>query len=668
MAMATLDEPTVLLTLELTGDTSEKDVSIRHNSSIKRVQTDAKNIKFIVSMPRLVDAEQANLTADLLFEEIDRLPMIAVVERVTLNGLRFTSEGVAGIIMFLTIHASTVKHVVLNDIFSGVVVAREDPNALYSLASAFEASKLVSLNLSNNIIGGWIWKNWIQQRELQQLILDHVEMNEASLQALASNFVFGHTLRDLHVVLNNRMRPAALDAANTILKSCTKLGALRWVNKTEDTKLPWLGLQSMAAAMSTNNSGKLSHLVMEGGCLSDEDLSCKGLCGALLVLPSLQTLKLRHVGMRDAAVQRIVAAMRSSRPQLECLDFSYNAIQSEGAKALVELVHIPRVTKNLTSLVLEKNLIANDGAISVISTFGSKVGAKLDLRLRGNPFDYGKISFELAVSKGSVEVERDVLRKECDRLRAEANDARQNLRKVMAAQTLIVSDMHILQQESERVTEERETLSKAFSVLGKVQQVEERKQMLCRIGKLEEMVLGHGTTATTSLSSPKRSKQPKPNGNGRRGEIRTLSCDRLSFSRHTTSMPSIGEGETLALNTSNSNSNEPDSRPIIKRASSLDNSKHNHHSPQRISPINRLGSGLQRATSERWGSIGTLKVTTASVSKGSPTQKLTSPHTSSPPFHLSPSQVRAQSLMRTVALARVEASLPDARNHVGESS
>jgi hypothetical protein len=144
MPMAPLDDLTVLLTLEFTRDRSEKDVSIRH-SSVKRVQTDAKNIKFIVSMPHLVDAEQANLTANLLFTEIDRLPMIAVVERVTLNGLRFTSEGVAGIIMFLTLYASTVKHVVLNDIFSGrVPVAHEDPHALSSLASAFEASYTIA--------------------------------------------------------------------------------------------------------------------------------------------------------------------------------------------------------------------------------------------------------------------------------------------------------------------------------------------------------------------------------------------------------------------------------------------------------------------------------------------------------------------------------------------
>jgi hypothetical protein len=144
MPMAPLMDPTVLLTLELTHDRSGKDVSIRH-SSVKKVQMDANNIKFIVSMPHLVDAEQANLAANLLFQEIGRLPMVAIIERVALNGLRFTSEGVAGIIMFLTRHAPTVKHVVLNDIFSGrVPVAHEDPHALSSLASAFEASYTIA--------------------------------------------------------------------------------------------------------------------------------------------------------------------------------------------------------------------------------------------------------------------------------------------------------------------------------------------------------------------------------------------------------------------------------------------------------------------------------------------------------------------------------------------
>jgi hypothetical protein len=120
--VALQEDSPVSLTLELTGDRSEKDVSSGRVKSVERVQTDAKSFKFIVSMPRLVDANQANLTADLLFEEIDRLPTISVVECVILKGLRFTSEGVAGIIMFLMIHAEKVKHVILNDIFSGVVI------------------------------------------------------------------------------------------------------------------------------------------------------------------------------------------------------------------------------------------------------------------------------------------------------------------------------------------------------------------------------------------------------------------------------------------------------------------------------------------------------------------------------------------------------------------
>jgi hypothetical protein len=190
----------------------------------------------------------------------------------------------------------------------------------------------------------------------------------------------------------------------------------------------------------------------------------------------------------------------------------------------------------LTSLVLEKNNIANDGARTLISSFGSNVGARLDLRLRGNPFDYSKIAFEMAVSKGSVELERDELQKECERLRTEALNHHHRLHQVMAAQALMVSDMHVLKQQAACLAEERETLSNAFSVLGKVQQVEERKQMLNRIGKLEEMVLGNTAFATFPSSSP---KQPSDSSGRRAVTTQSLSNIR-SVSRHT-SMPSIGE-------------------------------------------------------------------------------------------------------------------------------
>jgi hypothetical protein len=713
--VALQEDSPVSLTLELTGDRSEKDVSSGRVKSVERVQTDAKSFKFIVSMPRLVDANQANLTADLLFEEIDRLPTISVVECVILKGLRFTSEGVAGIIMFLMIHAEKVKHVILNDIFSGVVIAHEDPLAFSSLASAFESSKLESLNLSNNVVESCIWKNWIQQTELQQLLLDHVEMSDASLQALASNFVFGQTLRELHVVLSKPMGKAALDAANTIVGSCTQLTSLRWINKNhvkDDTRLPWIGLQRMTATRSsTHNSGKLLHLIMEGGCLSDEDLGDMGLYGALLELPSLQTLKLRHVGLRDAAVHGMVAAMRSSQPPLVCLDLSCNNIQSDGAKMLVDLAHIRRVTKDLTSLVLEKNLIANDGARTLISSFGSNLGARLDLRLRGNPFDYSKIAYEMAVSKGSVELERDELRKECERLRTEAHDGHQKLRKVMAAQTLMVSDMHVLKQQAECVAEERETLSKAFSVLGKGQQVEERKEMLHRIGKLEEMVLGNSAFATFPSSSPPR--QPKSDGSGRRGVTTQSLGNERSVARHTsmpsigersdgsgrravatqsltldrlisrrTSMPSIGEEQALALNASNSNSNNNsnnnmhEQRHTLKRSTSLevDESKnsvplytsHSHSLPQYISPTRRHGNALQRSTSERWGvfktSIPKGSSSSTCIPKGSSSSNCSTVSCSSTPNstpsnakggrQLSLPQLRTQSLQKAAASAR----------------
>jgi Ran GTPase-activating protein (RanGAP) involved in mRNA processing and transport len=581
----------VSLSLELRGDRSEKDIAeSRRTCEVKKVQTDPNLIKLIVSMPRLVNGEQANLTADLLFEEIDRLPVQTVVEGITLHGLRFTSEGVAGLNVFLTIHAVTVRHVVLSDIFCGIYSADSDPNALPLLTKAFESSKLESLNLSNNVIPSSTWENWTQQTALQQLILDFVEIDDASMEALASNFFFGHALRDLHVVLNRPMGLIALDAANHILKSCTRLGSLRWVNKNfikNASKLPWLGLKKMI------NPGKLLHLVMEGGSLpEEEEIGEQGLCGALAHMTGLQTLKLRHTGLQDATVRRIVVALRRSRPPLECLDLSNNAIKDIGAKAIANLALVQRLTASFVSLILEKNQIGNDGVKDIVTSFVAKMGPKLDLRIRGNPADYSKIALELAVSKQSADTEREELQRECERLRAEANDAKQNLRKVMTAQTHMITDMNILQQKTKHLTEEREALARAFTVLGNVQQVEERNQMMNRISQLEDMVLGRSSKQSTVVP-----QQPKSDGM----REKTERPERLMLMRRA-SMQSIGEGEVMettnqravhigrSISTNESNDN-------------LDSSEEHITSP----PNSGKRMLMDRCASERWGGSPVLK-------------------------------------------------------------
>jgi hypothetical protein len=178
-----------------------------------------RHLRLIVTLSRKIDEEQANLTAALLFQNLDRLPETAIIERVKISGLHFTSTSVVGIQGFLSMHAATVKHVSIKDMMrasssnnnsTGDSDDTDDEQqqrqndaeeAFCSLARVFEVSSLETLNLSDNIIGASLWQHWAVHRNLRQLILDYVEINDNSLAEFARHFTFGDHLEELYVVL-----------------------------------------------------------------------------------------------------------------------------------------------------------------------------------------------------------------------------------------------------------------------------------------------------------------------------------------------------------------------------------------------------------------------------------------------------------------------------------
>jgi hypothetical protein len=87
------------LTLELTSARSGSKDEI---GAVRRNELGDGSTRLTVTLPCMIDGEQANLTAALLFEQIDRLPYLSHVERVKLHGLQFTTEGVMGINGFLS--------------------------------------------------------------------------------------------------------------------------------------------------------------------------------------------------------------------------------------------------------------------------------------------------------------------------------------------------------------------------------------------------------------------------------------------------------------------------------------------------------------------------------------------------------------------------------------
>lgn len=480
------------LTLELTSARSGSKDEI---GSVRRIELNDGGTRLIVTLPRLIDGEQANLTAALLFEQIDRLLYGSQVERVKLIGLQFTSQGVAGIKGFLSAHVETIKHVSLKDMMAGEY-NHEDAEAFASLAKVFQSSKLETLNLSDNSINASMWRNWATHTNLRQLILDYVQMDDDSLIELQTYFTFADSLEELYVVLTNNVGPRGLRAANGILKSCRKMSSLRWAVKDAppDAMMPWCGLAEMAQEMSNSRGGaSLLHLVMDGGTISEEESGNNGLAGALQHFSQLKTLKLRSIGLKDAEANRLAASLIHAKPPMESIDLSRNQIQTLGATALSKLSDVDSIVKNLNIFALDRNLIEAGGARTILEAFGSRsANHKLDIKLDGNPFHYGKVAFNLACRKGQAETERDELLSDVEKMRSDLKDTQLMRGDTAVSKFSMMNDIRMLQEEINKLRGEKAVLMQAFSVIGTLNQVEDQARLLGRVSQLERSVFGVG--------------------------------------------------------------------------------------------------------------------------------------------------------------------------------
>jgi Ran GTPase-activating protein (RanGAP) involved in mRNA processing and transport len=504
--MAQQDAGSNGLTLELTSARSGSKDEI---GSVRKIELNDGGIRLIVTLPRLIDGEQANLTAALLFEQIDRLPYGSQVERVKLTGLQFTSEGVVGIKGFLSVHAKTIKHVSLKDMMAGEY-NHEDAEAFASLAKVFQTSKLETLNLSDNTINASMWKNWSTHTSLRQLILDYVQMDDDSLVELQANFTFADSLEELYVVLTNNLGPRGLNAANGILKSCRKMSSLRWAVKDAppDAKLPWFGLAEMAQELSNSRGGaNLRHLVMDGGTITEEEEGNKGLAGALKHFSQLKTIKLRSVGLKDSGAKRMTGSLLHAKPPLESLDLSRNHIQAPGATALSKLSGVDNIVKNLALFALDRNLIEAGGARTILEAFGSRASHKLDIKLDGNPFHYGKVAFNLACRKGQAETERDELVNDVEKMRSDLKDTHAMLGDNTTGKSSMLYDIKMLQEEINKLREEKAALVQAFSVIGILNQVEDQTRLFDRVSHLERTVFGSANDEPTQSKRPNMTRR-----------------------------------------------------------------------------------------------------------------------------------------------------------------
>ena len=401
--------------------------------------------------------------------------------------MQFTPEGVIPIRGFLSAHLHTVKHLSLKELITNGS-SPSGVDAFVTLAKVFQSSGLLeTLNLSDNNLQvsqiGSIWENWASHTRLRQLILDYVAMDDSSVKELASNFTFGDSLEELYVVLTKNIGARGLDAANEILKRCRKVSSLRWAvrDAPPTAKLPWYGLAQMAECLSSKGtqSSTLVHLVMDGGTITQSELNY--MYSAFQYFSALKTVKLRSVGLLDEGAMRLSEALLASKPPLENLDLSRNDIRTTGAVSIARLSKIDNIAKHLSVLALDRNRIDMGGARTVLEAFGSSGDPKLDVRLDGNPFHYGKLALNLACRKGQAENERNEMQKEVDRIQLNMLDAAS------------YDTTRVLQEEVTKLRDEKKALVAAFSIIGASGGMENQSSLKHRIACLEKRVFGLST-------------------------------------------------------------------------------------------------------------------------------------------------------------------------------
>lgn len=621
------EESKTPLTLELAGSHREegKDNPRKVHVSIDRIDKDKLgNEKILVGFPPVMDTAHAGVAVDLLLDRWDT--SYHTLHTLILTGLRFTQGGINAVTTFLAMQnvVTSVEQVVLRDIIGGKSILKDDEDAVFSLCKTLRAApNLERIDLSHNVLGRYVWEALGKQAKLKHLCLTGVEMNDSSVEELRFIFGCGSTLQSFTISNRTQTGPMACKSIDLMLNTCRNLRSFVWEQTSREKpqeNLPLSGLARLSKNMFKNDFNFMTHLQLSGGIVpADPTL----LCNALEGFHKLQYLKISRAHLNSEKIQRIVTALRSARPPLATIDFSYNQIDCEGAAWIAQLSCLRAVTKNLKLLNLEHNRIAQKGAMEVVDSFAPK-SSDFNLQMNGNDFDPCNMFLKLASSKHSAETELKDLRKDCSRLRAEKMDAQNNLREMLKAQSTMINDMHELQSKAKQLEEDKKALVKAFSVLGMMQHVEERDSILTRLAELEEAVHGkspHKNGVKNGKAKPRRSSSPS-----------RINPEPTSLSRKAGKAksfddvppPSPSRSRSTSRNVSRNPSFDEAEGPFASNNASLATTAHTNNRTRSPRAAGRPGTArhlMVKAASERWKSLLKTDPTSGQAERKAPIHK-----------------------------------------------
>jgi len=480
------------------------------------------------------------------------------VTRVEIRNLRFTSDGVGGIMMFLALQVASVDHLVIHNVV-GSSPTKEDEQALGCLAVAFADAPLRTLDLSHNTLGSYVWDSFGNHKNLHTLMLEEVDMDNSSLNTLYELIKkTGNRLSKLCVSNAYALMNDESFVGHSIVSRCPNLRFLKWSNLSNHAgaPLPSLGIYQVSELMMTSVDS-LRRLELDGATLSDLDFSVdNGICGALQRFDRLDVLKLRSLGINRERLREIIISLEVAKPPLRILDLSHNRLGNDGARRLAELFEIRSIKANMRKLVVQNNDIGNKGAAGFLSKMGGIPLKELDIIMLENPLDMTTVALNFAATKKQTEQERDSIKLQRDRLRENSNEAnadKEKVRNLLAAQASMVSDMQALQQEIDEIRKQRDAMIAAFSVMGSVNAADERNSILMRLERLEESVHGKSSAGKHTASSLQRPRDTsRSNGSANNGskvhdrDPRLESCFGTEVRSPATSEPEVRRSDRLA--------------------------------------------------------------------------------------------------------------------------
>jgi Ran GTPase-activating protein (RanGAP) involved in mRNA processing and transport len=462
------------------------------------------SIRVTVSMPATVLPDAAMMASALLLDFVENNQggggggseeSIAAVERVNISDLEFMGGSAEALTTFLILHAHSVRHVSLHNITDSCSDASKPTlEALAALVQSFQtASLLETIDLSRNEIDSEVWEAFVPySAAVRKFVLDGVSLDGESMRTLArANIV--RTIEQFHLTLSRLVESGEMEAsANELLQQFTRLRTLRWVNQCGDNHaseqqagtIPWSAL----ARAAKRNQSTLETLIVGGGHATERDVGL--LCSTLGELHRLTNLKLQGLDLDDQCLREVVATLIHNRLSLSCLDLSHNWIQSEGSSALLELLSSPQVMESLKSLCLENNHLDASSLSKIITTVSNLYSSEFRLQCDNNATDMGPVACELALKRKAAETERDAVSRELARAKSQLKEAQYHLREISAAQTTILADYQKLKKENRELKEDRDTLIRAFEILGNAKQVEAQARLLARVSRIEGKLFG----------------------------------------------------------------------------------------------------------------------------------------------------------------------------------